>query len=117
MAFVSGNMWKENYELTNCYSQLYVRLVHTFIYLLLPNNVLNICTIKRHQYCYGIYKFIHFPNLMLRGVWPKFPRRRDVSYLLLSQFDSQFESVEMHPFAVLKRRPCGVVIQQYFQLV
>lgn len=39
------------------------------------------------------------------------------AYLLLPQFDGQFEAVEVHPLAVLKGWSRGVMIQQHFQLV
>jgi hypothetical protein len=36
------------------------------------------------------------------------------AYLLLSEFDSQFEAVEVHPLPVLKRWSCGIMVQQHF---
>jgi hypothetical protein len=54
---------------------------------------------------------------MLTDLSRQATQQMDVSYLLLSQFDGQFESIEMHSFAVLKRRPSGIMIQQYFQLI
>lgn len=38
-------------------------------------------------------------------------------YLLLSQFNGQLETIQVHPLAVLEGRPRGIVVQQYFQLV
>lgn len=41
----------------------------------------------------------------------------DEIYLLLSKFDGELEPVQMHPLAVLERRPGRIVVQQYLQLV
>lgn len=38
-------------------------------------------------------------------------------YLLLSKLDGELEPVQMHPLAVLERRPGRVVVQQHLQLV
>lgn len=43
--------------------------------------------------------------------------RGHVTYLLLPQLYGQFETVEVHPLPVLEGRSCGVMIQEYFQLV
>lgn len=41
----------------------------------------------------------------------------DEIYLLLSKFDGELEPVQMHPLAVLERRPGRIVVQQHLQLV
>ena len=38
-------------------------------------------------------------------------------YLFLSKFNSEFQPVQVHPLAVLERRPGGIVVQQHLQLV
>lgn len=41
----------------------------------------------------------------------------DEIYLLLSKFDGELEPVQMHPLAVLERRPGRIVVQQHLQFV
>lgn len=47
----------------------------------------------------------------------KFPFFISSTHLFLSEFNSQFESIEMHAIAVLERGPGGVVIQQHFEFM